>query len=334
MSIKGRAAGAAAVAAVTCLVIWFIVGFGGLPTSSDHEPDQTYYPDGWYLATIVSLAAALVTTVVIDRAVGVVSSKATAGFFLGFMLGIVVFLIRFPWGNLDLGGGQAFSLLDWWLAPILAVAFYLGGALLDRPQPTPAAPPSSSPRAGGVTHSSGSGNAFDTVVARVAAQKQQATRETQAAQSARLTEAHQVADELSALLRTLAEHVNQYVGPETFQVGPRGRKAERRSPAGWPLTGGERSSAAGYHLATFLAADGRVWQYSYSGPGSPVNAEYIDLRAMFEMSSSYRLSGVTFSKRVGGGLGASIGKDPSQPVDPTEAVARMAVEIIEGGHQA
>ncbi|WP_280475203.1 hypothetical protein [Nocardia farcinica] len=127
---------------MTCLIIWG--ARSALPTESNHEADQTYIPDGLYLATVVSLGLVFAATVLIDRWVAAKSLLATVGFVIGFGVGVVLFILRLPWSTLDRFGGEMFSLFDWWIAPILGVLGYCLGAVLDRARrpsqfkPTPA----------------------------------------------------------------------------------------------------------------------------------------------------------------------------------------------------
>lgn len=143
-----RGVAAVVTAAVICLVVWWFTS--ELPTEGSHTADQTYLPDGLYLATVVSLGAAVAATVLIDRFVVADSLPAAAGSVVGFGGGVVLFIVRLPWSNLDRFGGEMFSLFDWWIAPILGVVGYYLGALLDRARrPVQFAPTSAPTVAGG-----------------------------------------------------------------------------------------------------------------------------------------------------------------------------------------
>lgn len=126
MRIPSRILSAVILAAVTCLMIAVFAR----KTASNHGPNETYFPDGLYLATIMSLTISIGVTFVVDHFLGK-SERAPRWYPIGFAAGVVIFLFRFPWANLDRGGGQAFSILDWWCAPMIAAAAYSVAAVLD-----------------------------------------------------------------------------------------------------------------------------------------------------------------------------------------------------------
>ncbi|TDP31492.1 hypothetical protein DFR75_10897 [Nocardia ignorata] len=126
MRIPSRIVPASVLAAITCLIIAIFAR----KTASNHTPGDTYYPDGLYLATVMSLAVSIGVTLVIDHIFGK-SERAPRWYGIGFVVGVIIFLFGFPWANLDRGGGQAFSILEWWRAPIIATVAYLVAAVVD-----------------------------------------------------------------------------------------------------------------------------------------------------------------------------------------------------------
>lgn len=126
MRIPSRIFPAVILAGITCLIIAIFAG----KTASSHGPNETYFPDGLYLATIMSLTVSIGATLVVDHFLGK-SEQAPRWYGIGFTAGVVIFLFKFPWANLDQGGGQAFSILEWWCAPMIAAAAYSVAAVLD-----------------------------------------------------------------------------------------------------------------------------------------------------------------------------------------------------------
>ncbi|MFD3702147.1 hypothetical protein ACFWUP_03270 [Nocardia sp. NPDC058658] len=126
MRIPSRIFPAVLLAAITCLILAIF----GRKTTSSHAPGETYFPDGLYLATILSLTVSIGATLVVDHFFGK-SDRAPRWYGFGFAAGVVVFILGFPWANLDRGGGQAFSVLEWWRAPMIAAVAYLVAAVLD-----------------------------------------------------------------------------------------------------------------------------------------------------------------------------------------------------------
>ncbi|MGW5321797.1 hypothetical protein [Rhodococcus pyridinivorans] len=120
--IVSRAVALALFGAVTCLPIWLMTGVGNMPTAAEHAPGQTYLPDGLYLATVLSLLVAFVVTVASDFILGVPSWGA---FFVGFVVGLVIFLWNIPWTNVDYGAGEMFGIGMWWLPPMLGTVLYV-----------------------------------------------------------------------------------------------------------------------------------------------------------------------------------------------------------------
>ncbi|MFC6012288.1 hypothetical protein [Nocardia lasii] len=126
MRIPSRILPAVVLGALTCAILAIF----GRKTTSNHTANETYFPDGLFLATILSLVISIGATFVIDRAFGK-SERAPRWYCIGFAVGVVLFLFGFPWANLDWGGGQAFTQLEWWRAPVIAALAYLAAAVLD-----------------------------------------------------------------------------------------------------------------------------------------------------------------------------------------------------------
>ncbi|NMN99980.1 hypothetical protein HH308_01975 [Gordonia sp. TBRC 11910] len=112
---------------LTLGILW-IASVIGHPTKSAHEDVQTYIPDfsNLYLATILSSVVALALTSLIE----VIHEGKSFWFYVGFLMGVLIFFIHLPWSKLDQFGGLMFSVASWWIAPMLAVAGYGLSAIL------------------------------------------------------------------------------------------------------------------------------------------------------------------------------------------------------------
>lgn len=288
---------------------------------------------------VSALILALLTMLVIDLTISIDTYRqdymdmwpVSAGFIIGSVVGLV-----FADKNLS---------HDLWFVvwPIFGAVGYLAqtlirylAALLRLPARIPP-PVSSSPAATmsasplPVLPESERSTAFDAVVERVVAQDRQAARQELARQEARRAGIAPVADELSALFYDLAAHLSRSIAPRPIQLdvnrpfGP-----HYYSPAGYIVECHLPTLGSDGHTATILTADGRIWTYWLRSPyGDDLRVVgYVDLRDQFDRFSSYALLDFTFSvSNESGGLAASIGGDPSNPVEPSEAVARLAITI-------
>ncbi|APE36934.1 hypothetical protein BOX37_26725 [Nocardia mangyaensis] len=327
MSIRQRIIAAAVTAAVTCSILWILIDVGETPTASDHEPYQTHVPDDLILVTVLSLAAAVAATILVDYAFGRKSSAgATLGFILGFALGVLVFFIRLPWSRLDRHGGEMFSLLDWWSTPILAVLGYVVGAYLDHPGPADLQETAvkhdavSSPEVSVSSTSTASAGSFDTP--RASAPDEPRTREERHRRSIQEEAVDRAARQLEALLADLATRVGRHRAPcQTKFTHESMRHIELRSPPGHVLEC--RSVGPWVRSATILTAEGRLWRLS-STNGCPPEQGYIDVR--HELGTRLSLGDYTFYGDIcSGGLRVAIDSDSLRHIDPEAALARLTI---------
>ncbi|WKG12435.1 hypothetical protein QX204_13580 [Nocardia sp. PE-7] len=103
MRIPSRILPAVILAGITCLIIAIFAR----KTASSHGPNETYFPDGLYLATIMSLTVSIGATFVVDYLLGK-SERAPRWYGIGFAAGVIIFLFGFPWANLDRAAGKHF----------------------------------------------------------------------------------------------------------------------------------------------------------------------------------------------------------------------------------
>lgn len=322
MSIRQRIIAAVVTAAVTCSILWILIDVGETPTASNHEPYQTHVPDDLMLVTVLSLAAAVAATVLVDYAFGRYSSAgATLGFILGFALGVLVFFTRLPWSRLDRLGGEMFSVLDWCLAPTLAVLGYVVGAYLDRPGPAVLQKAKhdavSSPEVSESSTSIASVSSFDAL--RASAPD---TREEWHRRSVREEVTDRAARQLEALLADLATQIGRHRSPcRTKFTHESMRHIELRSPPGHVLEC--RSVGPWVRSATILTAEGRLWRLS-SANGNPPKQGYVDMR--HELSTRLRLGDYTFYGDIcSGGLRVAIDSDSLRHIEPEVVLARLAI---------
>ncbi|MDO3648237.1 hypothetical protein [Nocardia mangyaensis] len=329
MSIRQRIIAAAVTAAVTCSILWILIDVGETPTASEHEPYQTHVPDDLMLVTVLSLAAAVAATILVDYAFGRKSSAgATLGFILGFALGVLVFFLRLPWSRLDRLGGEMFTVLEWWSAPILAVLGYAVGAYLDRPGPAVSQETEvkhdavSSPEVSVSSTSTANASARSFDALRASAPDELDTRDERHRRSVQKEAIDRAARQLEALLADLATRIGRHRAPcQTEFTHESMRHIELRSPPGHVLEC--RSVGPWVRSATILTAEGRLWRLS-STNGNPPEQGYIDVR--HELGTRLSLGDYTFYGDIcSGGLRVAINSDSLRHIDPEAALARLTI---------
>ncbi|WP_145961987.1 hypothetical protein [Rhodococcus ruber] len=112
---------------MTLGILW-LASKMSFPTISSHEDVQTFMPDfpSLYSASVFSSIISILGTVLVDR----FYRGSNSWFFIGFVVGVALFLFCLPWSRLDNYGGLMFSVGSWWWAPIAALVGYAASAIL------------------------------------------------------------------------------------------------------------------------------------------------------------------------------------------------------------
>jgi hypothetical protein len=151
------------------------------------------------------------------------------------------------------------------------------------------------------------------------------------------------ADELAGRLRELASYLMRNTRPASIEIRPKYKwnKPAVWSPEGFLLSADFRINALGpLRSIEILLSDGRLWEFRedpYFDPKKDVSG-YVPIK--FEgtfgvggRESAYLMvAGIKFSASLtSGALLARVGRDPEKDVDPTDALAACAANIVEHG---
>jgi hypothetical protein len=166
--------------------------------------------------------------------------------------------------------------------------------------------------------------------------RKQAADDVAARTNARRHASVRAAEELSERLRELADYLARHTSPRSVEIRPAAKWYQKpfMSPTGFIL---KFHRGLGTSVLVLLP-DGRLWQ-QFSQVASVKDGEVVDLHAEFDdphrtsRSRSVTIGEFSFFADAAGNLCArtlNMDRAKHRAVDPTEALATIAANVLEG----